>query len=703
MAALNTMINKSRLFALPGPRDGLKHLIKLFAPGLILLLIMGREIHAQEAPQVISFSTGDAVYLRWEGLRSPDVDDFRVYRRTNVLQDWTPIGNNIQRMRDPEQINKLLGELRGNVVLSLYGAVNPVRAIDQTVFENLFNNRDAVALLKVVSLINWDFGFVNGEIFIDSTLGVQVQAQYRVTALQNGAENEVGQTRMFTTTSAQVIAPVEYVDIEAQNGGLLLSWPKPREDMRRGDIVTFNIYRSVDILGPFERVNGGGYLPVVSAAADNSVDLNRESFQDRFLDSEQEYFYYVKSVNAFGFESAPSPIVSARPDGNAAIRPPQGIGWREFGSGLMFNWRAPRGENIAGYEVWKRQGVNEEFRRVHPLSDVLWDTATSWIDPLVRQGVEYQYFLRSTRGEGRFSAASDTLRIVLADTRAPRTPTGFSAIADTGAIRLSWNAVDDADLLGYVLERASDKRLSTRFKLHDDYLTDTTFIDSLPRESQTFYGYVVRAVDASYNMSAPTELLALRLPDVTPPPAPFIRRFEQISESRELVVEWTSVAAADLAAYRLKILNKGREELVEFPAATVPEYRWTVVDSGRVEVAVAAVDSAGNVSAYSGVQMLTMPFNSLPARPQVGTARVEGGRVVLSWRAGSGPEPAGYIIMRVNKTSGKKINAAQIDAPATTFIDRSAQIDQAYRYEIEARDARWRSSPPLVVEFEPDR
>ncbi len=702
MAALNTMTNKKRLFALPEPQGGLKHLKKLLAFGMILLLTIGVDVLAQDSPQVISYVGRDAVYLRWEGLRSANVNGFRVYRRSSIGAGWTQVGADIQRLREPEQINDLLGELRGNVVLSLYGAVNPVRTIDQTVFENLFNNRDAVALLKVVSLVNWDFGFVHGEICIDSISARQVQAQYRVTALQNGAESELGQTKMFTTTSAQVIAPVAYVNIEPQNGGIRLSWPRPLEDMRRGDIVTFNIYRADDVLGPFERVNGSGYLPVVNVGAESAAAAE-ESFQDRFLDFDREYFYYVKSVNAFGFESAPSPIVSARPDGSEVPGPPRNIVWREFGSGVMFNWRSPRGGKASGYEVWRREDNETEFKRMHPLSDALWDTATSWIDPMVRQGVNYRYFLRSTAGEGKFSAPSDTVDIVLADTRAPRTPGGFTAVADTGLIRLSWNAVDAADLLGYVLERASDRAMGTRFKLHEGYLTDTSYVDTLPRESQTFYGYVVHAVDRSYNNSAPTDLIALRLPDVTPPPAPFIRRFEQIGGSRELLVEWTSVAAEDLALYRLKTVNNGREELVEFPASTVPEYRWTVVDSGRVAVAVAAVDSAGNASDYSTMQTLSMPLNTLPAQPEMGSATNVDGKLTLSWRAGAGPPPAGYVIMRVNKTSGKKINAAQLDAPASSFVDRSAQIDQAYRYEIEARDERWRSSPALVIEYEPGK
>lgn len=702
MAALNTMAIKKRLFALPEPQGGLKHLKKLLAYGLISLLTIGVEVLAQEKPQVISFTTGEAVYLRWGGLRDANVDGFRVYRRGSVDAGWTQVGTDIQRMREPEEINELLGELRGNVVLSLYGAVNPVRAIDQTVFENLFNNRDAVALLKVVSLVNWEFGFVHGEICIDSSIGGLANAQYRIALLRSGAETDIGQTRMLSTTSAQVIAPVAYVDIETQDGGIRLSWPRPQEDMRNGDIVTFNIYRADDILGPFERVNGGGYLPVVNVGAENS-SAAQESFQDRFLDGDKEYYYFVKSVNAFGFESAPSPIVSARPDGSESLRPPRNVSWREFGSGVMFNWNAPRGAKVDGYEVWRKQGDEQEFERVYPLSDALWDTATSWIDPLVRQGINYQYFLRSAAGDGTFSEHSDTVDIVLADTRAPRTPDGFTAIADTGLIRLSWNAVDDADLLGYVLERASDRGLGTRFKLHEGYLTDTSYVDSLPRESQTSYGYVVHAVDRSYNSSPPTDLIALRLPDVTPPPAPFIRRFEQIGSTRELIVEWTRVAAEDLEYYRLKILHNDREDLVEFPATTVPEFRMTIIDSGRVAVAIAAVDNAGNASDYSTMQSLTMPLNTLPAQPEMGSAANVGGKITLNWRAGAGPSPAGYVIMRVNKTSGKKINAAQLDAPASSFVDRSARIDQAYSYEIAARDERWRSSPALVIEYDPGK
>lgn len=88
------------------------------------------------------------------------------------------------------------------------------------------------------------------------------------------------------------------------------------------------------------------------------------------------------------------------------------------------------------------------------------------------------------------------------DTTAPATPIGLRVVsASTDAIELAWDAVlGDASLFGYELLRGDATggpyALIAR-------LTGTTYADTDVADGQTYY-YVVRALDLSFNRSAPS-------------------------------------------------------------------------------------------------------------------------------------------------------------------------------------------------------
>ena len=63
---------------------------------------------------------------------------------------------------------------------------------------------------------------------------------------------------------------------------VLLSWKKDVDAIRRGEIVTYHVYRSVSELGPFTRVNYYGILPgsvrtVGDTEANKDVQIKRAS------------------------------------------------------------------------------------------------------------------------------------------------------------------------------------------------------------------------------------------------------------------------------------------------------------------------------------------------------------------------------------------------------------------------------------------
>ena len=103
------------------------------------------------------------------------------------------------------------------------------------------------------------------------------------------------------------------------------------------------------------------------------------------------------------------------------------------------------------------------------------------------------------------------------DTTPPVAPSGLSAVAGDGRVTLDWADNADADLAGYEVHRSTTAGTGY-MKVTSSPLVSSGFSD-LGRTNGTGYHYVVKAVDASGNVSASSaEASAVPASVVTPPP-----------------------------------------------------------------------------------------------------------------------------------------------------------------------------------------
>ncbi|MEX2273652.1 MAG: hypothetical protein WD690_19455 [Vicinamibacterales bacterium] len=121
---------------------------------------------------------------------------------------------------------------------------------------------------------------------------------------------------------------------------------------------------------------------------------------------------------------------------------------------------------------------------------------TTFDDPRPEFGTERCYIVRSaiaSAGASIESAAAGPMCITPRDIFPPPPPAGLTAVAGTGAVSLIWDAVDAADLAGYLVLRAEapgEKLLP----LFDIPITETTYKDATTTAG-TRYVYAVVAVD----------------------------------------------------------------------------------------------------------------------------------------------------------------------------------------------------------------
>ena len=107
------------------------------------------------------------------------------------------------------------------------------------------------------------------------------------------------------------------------------------------------------------------------------------------------------------------------------------------------------------------------------------------------------------------SAIAVEREVDYADRFAPSAPKSLIALAESGRVRLLWNASPQSDVIGYTVSR---RQGDGAFEpLHAEPITELEYSDRDVRSRQT-YAYQVVAIDGEDNVSTPSETVEVRAP-----------------------------------------------------------------------------------------------------------------------------------------------------------------------------------------------
>jgi chitodextrinase len=224
-------------------------------------------------------------------------------------------------------------------------------------------------------------------------------------------------------------------------------------------------------------------------------------------------------------------------------------------------------------------------------------TQTSYTWTGLRPGVQYYFWVEAVDASGNKST-SDLLVVETVRDRTAPSPPGNLAVGTVTAsqVSLSWDAsTDDSgiiDLYQVSVSPAAGNVVSTG-------ATSATVTGLAP---STTYTFTVRARDAGWNFSAPSNAVTATTgasTDVTPPSAPTNLQIGH-SHSCEIDVRWTqSTDDQDpQSAIRYRLVDNGIPDPNFAPV--IGTDRWVTYGfEGTNTWVLFAVDSAGNVSAPS--------------------------------------------------------------------------------------------------------
>lgn len=670
----------------------------LAALGFCLALLFAPSAWAQ--PQTITFRAEEGIYVRWQGFSGTDFDGYHIYRAINNGQ-WERMNEEMLSISlSFGEIMDRAGRFYGGIYMGLFSETDEERDITSQEKLNALTNPSVYSFIALMSITQYPIGILLGEVFFDSTVpGNTDTVQYRITLEREGQESEYAEIPPFQSFVMDAIPGVDSLWAKPMDRSAVIYWERKPEFLSTGVVTAYNLYRSQSRIGPWQMVNAAGILPVSLRGSDSDDETNIQNHVDRFLENQQEYFYHVRALNSFGIESEPSAILRVVPGDSQPPRTPGGLMGEVFGGAVRLQWEYEDHENIMGFQIFKATDRQDDFEKVFPFSELQLDPEIrEHIDLEVTPGNDFYYFIRVVGQNGLVSSPSDTLSFFYTDNLPPLPPQNVKAVADSLRIVVSWSPNTENDLLGYEVERASDKSLLRRFLMNSQILTDTFFIDSFPVNNPTQYGYWVYALDQSMNRSRASEMVTARLVDITPPSVPFIHSLAH--KDGQIVLRWSQNPEADLHSYRIYRAVDDSLTMTFHTGHGENRLEEAIPSPGVYYYAVSAVDSTGNESARSRSAWIEVKEGP-PAPPSDGFAqRNDAGHMSLRWERSPSAGLNGYMLQRIEQGRAAPIDLAQLRSDENSFIDRAAPAQGEFHYLVYAFDTQWRVSEPLMIQPE---
>ncbi|MBT4611802.1 MAG: hypothetical protein HOC05_17300, partial [Gemmatimonadetes bacterium] len=523
--------------------------------------------------------------------------------------------------------------------------------------------------------------------YVDGGLKALTLYTYAVVAFDADG-NESAQARSNGAQTAGLPVPL---GLRATDdvGRILLSWAGVEDS----DLAGYDVYRSATSDGDYVALEG---------ADGTSFTTGRTTFIDSNLTGGTLLFYKVQAVGGNGLRSELSTFASgeAQSDESAPGRPRNvsAVADEDDSGRISVGWSAPATDaggdaltGLAGYVLLRAEGSDGAFLLV----DSLTADTREFADAGLRALTDYRYALYAYDDSG-----NEGSQVLSNLTRTSGLPTPVALTAGDGIERvtLSWSGVEDDDLAGYDLYRASTSDGSFQRLTGNEgtsFTTGrTTFVDSGLTAGDLFF-YKVQAIGGNGLTSGLSGFASGQaLADEYAPGRPQnLSALASQSEIDQVTLRWTAPTTdadggdlSGLAGFRILRSDAGASQTT---VATLGADDRQYDDSGLRSLtdysyAVVAFDAAGNESQQSSTSSTTTIGVMAPG----GLAADEGTeRITLTWNSVSEDDLVGYNVYRSSESDDNYVQlsgdgAAAYTTGRTSYIDSTISAGALVFYRV---------------------
>lgn len=340
--------------------------------------------------------------------------------------------------------------------------------------------------------------------------------------------------------------------------------------------------------------------PFMNMNSKDGRPADRMYYIDSLTNNAVPSWYRIIGVNSFSEEGPPSEAVTGKGEDRLIYNPHITRAVPNDNNGVDIEWEFDERGNtlISKFELHRGDNHNGPF--VPVLSDIKPEQRTVTYDKLNSSN----YFVIAAFPRNGEPTLSFPVLVQPVDTIPPSVPTALQGVVDsTGVVRLTWNANNENDLLGYRIFRGQT-RGEELVPLNDIAVRTNHFTDTVDvRNLNSKVYYAVTALDMRYNQSEKSAVAALSKPELVPPSPPLISSYKITGKGVELdFVTGREENIAELHLYRTsKSTSQANNTPMKiFSDATTANYTDNTIEANRTYIyTLKAVTSSGLSSASS--------------------------------------------------------------------------------------------------------
>ena len=429
--------------------------------------------------------------------------------------------------------------------------------------------------------------------------------------------------------------------------------------------------------------NGSDYkrlsdTPMVNLNDKPDTPAKRMFYVDTLSQNNKKYHYRVIGVSPFGEESPPSASVAAIGVKTLSATP-HILNYVIDDMGavkLLWHFEEKAQQEISSFILnWapKEKGPYTEIQKDIPPSSR--ETTYNTLGPS-------NYFTITAIGKHGQRKTSFSKFVQPIDSIPPTAPIGVVGTVDTlGIVRLQWEANTEKDMLGYRVfrgHRANEEVVQlTVSPIERLTYQDTVQIKSL----NTKVYYQIVAVDQRFNMSAFSEKLILKKPDIVPPSAPVFQTYAVKKDS--IYLKWINSSSDDVVShilYRQATAEATKGWQTVFETDTITTYTDSKIQPNiQYRYAIFATDESGlqslpatpiSVTSQNSIDKLIKGVIATPDRTQQ--------QIKLSWKK----MPSTVLETLIYRAKGEELPVLLRQVPNTvkSIIDTKVSPNNIYTY-----------------------
>ncbi|MEL1255891.1 hypothetical protein AAEO57_19005 [Flavobacterium sp. DGU38] len=641
--------------------------------------------------QVIARVQKDRILLRW-AVTTPiawkklntygyTVERYTVTRDNKTLSQPEKVVLAKALKPEPAETWEKLIENNDNAAIiaqALYGESFAVEGGSNSTIESIVNLSEENEQRFTFALFSADKDF---EIAKKAGLGledknVKLNEKYAYRILSNVPENELsidyGGVFVSLKEYEPLPQPMDFT-VHFTDQSSMLSWNFKTLSQVYG---SYYIERSTD-KKTFERITDKPYTSLNQENANN----NRIFYVDSIANN-KPYSYRIQGISPFGELGPYSQIITGK--GTSILKFVPHLRVKEFkdDTTVTLSWEFPEegDSEISGFELNRSDNDDKNYT-----------TVVKNIPPKNRS-VTYNklsstnYFTITAIGKQGSNRTSFPMLVQPVDSIPPDRPVGLKGVIDSlGVVKLTWTPNKEKDLFGYRIYKgntAQEEFSQLTVSPHEsNSYTDKVIIKNL--NSKVYYKII--AVDNRYNMSAFSEVLILKKPDVIPPTSPVFTHFA-IKEG-SVFLEWINSQSEDVASHHLYRKENDQKDWTLILDTKNKEEKYqdkTVVEGNTYRYAIFAKDESNLISKPSPeIAMFVPKYSVIPSvKGFFAQANKTTNTIDLSWEYPN-TEVGSFEIYKASDT--EPLQLIQVLAGKIKRLsDPTITINTTYKYGIRA-------------------